>query len=46
MYATETTFYDFDLDIFPLPVLRNVVRAEHRDAQAGKGSFPFMLVWV
>lgn len=36
MYATETTFYDFDLDIFPLLVLRNVVRAEHRDAQAGK----------
>lgn len=36
MYATETTFYAFDLDTFPLPVLRNVVWAEHRDAQAGK----------
>lgn len=36
MYATETTFYDFDLDIFPLAVLRNVIRPEHRDAQAGK----------
>lgn len=36
MYATETTVCDFDLAIFPFPVLRNVVRAEHRDAQAGK----------
>lgn len=36
MSATETTVCDFDLPVFPFPVLRNVVRAEHRDAQAGK----------
>lgn len=29
MYAAEIIFHDFDLDIFPLPVLRDVVRAEH-----------------
>lgn len=39
MPATENSFRDFDLDVFPFPVLRNVVRAEHRDAQAGGFEF-------